>query len=1045
MEASISYKENIIWLNTLGLYCQQKRKRSSIQVTFGDFPDKIVDGDDVYALTKENNTSGFGNFTSGGYHFVSSAGTSNVGTCIENEKKALLKLKENLTDSSGRLSSWIDQENCCQWHGVTCDNKTGSVVKLDLRNQLSRNNGLGGEINPSLLELKKLRYLDLSMNNFGGVKVPEFIGRVKELRYLNLSGASFSGSVSSFLGNLSNLQVLDLSFYSEKPPENDLEWLRGLSFLEHLNLGGSDLSKVADSWLHTINNHSRSLLELRLPQCQLLKLPSSFPSLRLSSLLVLDLSNNAFNSSTFPEWMFELSNLVHLDLNSNNIVTELPDEFAKLSSLEYLDVSSNYGIKGPLKKSLGRLCNLKTLILSYNSISGDITDFVDALSECQSNSLEALDLNFNELSGNLPATLGQLKKLKILQLRFNSLTGTIPESIGGLSSLETFYLTSNKMSGNLTPNIGQLTSLVSLDISDNMWEGIVTETHLLNLSNLQEFSVGMTLGKNITLTFNISRNWTPSFKLTFLTIQSCQLGPEFPHWLKDQNELTSLIFNTAGISDAVPDWFEDLDLKLDNLDMAYNNLSGNVPDKFQFNFLANVDLSSNRFEVPLPLWSSNITSLYLRDNLFSGPIPVNICEALPNLTDLDISHNNLNGAIPLCMGDMNQLTTLALDNNQLIGQIPDFWGKLPYLYLLDMSENRLSGQIPGSLGSLAYLRFLRLSGNNLSGEMPSSLRNCMRMISIDLSNNQLSGLIPSWLGETMRSLLILSVRNNRFSGPIPLKVCSLSGLHILDLSENNLSGSIPSCVGNLEGFKDELTSAEASQYQGKLKLEAKGRILYYDTILYLVNSIDLSSNSLSGEIPVEITSLSKLGTLNLSGNHLTGTIPTDIGNLGWIETLDLSKNQLSGPIPPSLTTLDFLTHLNLSYNNLSGRIPTSTEFQTKDDPTIFQGNDALCGPPLQQCSNGGTTISDGGMDDDGETDDEDKLEKIWFFAFAGLGYLVGFWVFFGTLIFKKSWRIAYFRLIETCILEFHEWFWSFLQKWLGCLMSKRKKHLRRRR
>ncbi|PHU00068.1 hypothetical protein BC332_29855 [Capsicum chinense] len=578
------------------------------------------------------------------------------------------------------------------------------------------------------------------------------------------------------------------------------------------------------------------------------------------------------------------------------------------------------------------------------------------------------------------------------------------------------------MSGNLTSNIGQLTSLVSLDISDNMWEGIVTEAHLLNLSNLQEFSVGVMLGKNITLTFNVSSNWTPSFQLTLLTIQSCKLGPKFPHWLKDQYELTSIVFNTAGISDVLPDWFVELDLKLDNLDMAYNNLKGKVPNTFQFNFLANVDLSSNRFEGPLPLWSSNITSLYLRDKLFSGPIPVNICEALPNLTDLDISYNNLNGTIPLCMGDMNQLTTLALDNNQLIGQFPDFWGKLPYLYWLDMTENRLSGQIPGSLGSLAYLRFLRLSGNNLSGELPSSLRNCTRMISIDLSNNQLSGLIPSWLGETMRSLLILSVRNNRFSGHIPLKVCSLRGLHLLDLSENNLSGSIPSCVGNLEGFKAELTDAEASQYQGKLKLEAKGRILYYDTILYLVNSIDLSSNSLSGEIPVEITRLHKLGTLNLSMNHLTGTIPTDIGKLGWIETLDLSKNQLSVPIPPSLTTLDFLTHLNLSYNNSSGRIPTSTEFQIKDDPTIFQGNDALCGPPLRHCSNDTTTTSDGGMDDDGETDDEDKVEKIWFYAVVGLGYLVGFWVFFGTLIFKKSWRVAYFRFIETCILEFHESF-----------------------
>ncbi|XP_059290136.1 receptor-like protein 11 [Lycium ferocissimum] len=272
-----------------------------------------------------------------------------------------------------------------------------------------------------------------------------------------------------------------------------------------------------------------------------------------------------------------------------------------------------------------------------------------------------------------------------------------------------------------------------------------------------------------------------------------------------------------------------------------------------------------------------------------------------------------------------------------------------------------------------------LGGNNLSGDFPSSLRNCTRMISIDLSNNQLSRLIPTWLGETMRSLLILSVRNNRFSGPILLKICSFSGLHILDLSENNLSGSIPSCFGNLEAFKVELTDAEAGQYQGTLKLDSKGRILYYDTILYLVNNIDLSSNNLSGEIPVQITSLYKLGALNLSRNHLIGNIPTDIGNLPWIETLDILINQLSSPIPPSITTLEFLTHLNLSYNDLSGRIPTSTQFQTKDDPIIFQGNDAPCGPPLKKCFDERTTTSHSSANDEEETDDEDKPEKIWFF------------------------------------------------------------------
>ncbi|KAK4718150.1 hypothetical protein R3W88_016488 [Solanum pinnatisectum] len=697
---------------------------------------------------------------------------------------------KNLTGPSSRLSSWIDQQDCCQWFG------TNFQKKHELR----------GVINLSLLELQQFKNIDLSMNKFGGIKVLEFIGRLKELRYLNLSAAYFTGSVSSFLGNLSNLQVLDL--------------------------GGLDLSKATNYWVQIINDHIPSLLELYLPRCKLLKLPSSSQSLNLSSFLVLDLSDNAFNS-TIP-W-----------------------------TLEFI---------------------------------------------------------FNDLTGNILDALRKLWKLRDLQFRYNSLTGTILETIGNLSSLETFYLTSNKMSGNLTTNVGQLMSLFSLDILENMWEVIVKESHLLNISNLQQFSVGMKLGTNITLAFNISLNWNPSFNLTFLTIY--------------------IIFNTVRISDVVQDWFVELDLKLDNLDMDYNNLTGKVPNKFQLKFQASMDLSTNRSEGPRPLRSFNVTTLYLRDNLFSGPIVIhpvflryleqNFEElALPNIADSDISRNNQNGTISLCMGDMNRLTTLALNNNQLIGQI-------------DMSENCLSSQIPDSLGSLAYL----------------ILRNCTKMINNDLSNNQLSGLIPAWLRETIRLLLSLV----------------LSGLHILNLSRNNLSGSIMSCFGNLEGFEVEL---------------------------------------------IDITNSHNLGTLNLSGNHLRGNIPTDIGKLRWVEALDLSINQLPGLIPPSIATLDFLSHLSLSYNKVTGKIPTSSRFQTKVDPTIFQGNIALCSPPLKECvGDGTTTTSQSGRNGEGETNDEDKLEKVWFFTVVGLGYMVGFWAFFGTLIFKKRWRFAYCRFIEMCILLF---------------------------
>ncbi|BBN67732.1 disease resistance family protein / LRR family protein [Prunus dulcis] len=128
----------------------------------------------------------------------------NVG-CIDIERKALLKLKQGLTDPSGRLSSWVG-EDCCKWSGVGCNNITGRVNRLDL------SNGDGGEINPSLLVLKDLVYLDLSMNFFEGV-FPSFIGSLEKLKYLDLSGLSFVGVIPPNLGNLSRLLYLDLSTF----------------------------------------------------------------------------------------------------------------------------------------------------------------------------------------------------------------------------------------------------------------------------------------------------------------------------------------------------------------------------------------------------------------------------------------------------------------------------------------------------------------------------------------------------------------------------------------------------------------------------------------------------------------------------------------------------------------------------------------------------------------------------------------------------------------------------------------------------------------
>ncbi|KAK2639619.1 hypothetical protein Ddye_027414, partial [Dipteronia dyeriana] len=69
---------------------------------------------------------------------------------------------------------------------------------------------LDGKINPSLLDLKSLIYMDLSNNDFQGTRIPRFFGFMRNLRYLNLSGARFVGMIPHQLGNLSNLQYLGL-------------------------------------------------------------------------------------------------------------------------------------------------------------------------------------------------------------------------------------------------------------------------------------------------------------------------------------------------------------------------------------------------------------------------------------------------------------------------------------------------------------------------------------------------------------------------------------------------------------------------------------------------------------------------------------------------------------------------------------------------------------------------------------------------------------------------------------------------------------------
>ncbi|KAI8015564.1 Receptor-like protein 35 [Camellia lanceoleosa] len=128
-----------------------------------------------------------------------------------------------------------------------------------------------------------------------------------------------------------------------------------------------------------------------------------------------------------------------------------------------------------------------------------------------------------------------------------------------------------------------------------------------------------------------------------------------------------------------------------------------------------------------------------------------------------------------------------------------------------------------------------------------------------------------------------------------------------------LTGSIPEEIGSLSKLTE--LDLPGNNLEG----------LIPSSIGQLTNLtwLDLSSNRLSGPIPSSIGQLTNLTGLDLSSNRLSGPIPSEIGKLERLVWMDLSVNNQQGLIPAEIGHMTQLAHLNLSHNNLSGEVPYS--------------------------------------------------------------------------------------------------------------------------
>jgi len=622
--------------------------------------------------------------------------------------------------------------------------------------------------------LKNLKQLDLARNNFGG-SLPDCLGNLSSLQLLDVSENQFTGNFTSGpLTNLISLEFLLLSNNLFEVPTSMKPFLNHSS----LKFFSSENNRLVTEPVAFDNLIPKfQLVFFRLsssPTSEALNVIPNFLYYQLD-LRALDLSHNNI-IGMFPSWLLKNNTrLEQLYLTANFFVGTLQLQDHPYSNMVELDISNN-NMSGQISKDICLIFpNLWTLRMAKNGFTGCIPSCLGNIS-----SLLFLDLSNNQLS---TVQLEQLT-IPVVKLSNNSLGGQIPTSVFNSSTSQFLYLNGNNFSGQISDfQLYGWKELSVLDLSNNQFSGMLPRSFV----NFTYLGV-LDLSKN---------HFKGSIPKDF-----CKLG-----------RLQYLDISENNLSGYIPSCFSPPPLT--HVHLSKNRLSGPLTYGFFNNsYLVTIDLRDNSLTGSIPNWIGNHSSLsvlLLRANHFDGELPVQLC-LLEQLSILDVSQNQLSGPLPSCLGnltfkessqkarmDLGASIVLAsmekayyktmgpplVDSVYLLGkdfrlnfteEVIEFRTKNMYygykgnilsnMSGIDLSNNNFGGAIPQEFGNLSEIRSLNLSHNNLTGSIPATFSNLKQIESLDLSYNNLNGAIPPQL-TGVTTLEVFSVAHNNLSGRTP--------------------------------------------------------------------------------------------------------------------------------------------------------------------------------------------------------------------------------------------------------------------------------------